>query len=40
MDGSKDTYGRHFFSSRSCDVDCDEDCNLFCTGGEMAAAAT
>ena len=34
MDGSKDTYGRHFFSSRSCDVDCDEDCNLFCTGGD------
>ena len=28
MDGSKDTYGRHFFSSRSCEVDCDD------TGGD------
>ena len=33
MDGSKDTYGRHFFSSRSCDEDCDNDCYLYCTGG-------
>jgi len=32
-DASKDTYGRHLFSSRSCEVNCDEDCDLFCTGG-------
>ena len=32
-DASKDNYGRHLFSSRSCDADCDSDCNLFCTGG-------